>query len=154
MFQDSIVIKNRHKKFVQEVVENKIVWTLKSKDGYVNSSSNKFEDDDGEPLSLFCFWSNKKLASVCAKRNWKEYSPIEMTLPIFLENWCVGMYLENELAGTNFDWNLFGQENDPIELAIEISDALQKLNKDLDFKKFEGIDDFKTQAMNILEEEE
>lgn len=154
MFQNSIVTKNRYKKFIQEITENEIVWTLKSKEGYVTSSSNNFEDNDGEPLDLLCFWSDKKLASVCAKKNWQEYKPTEIKLSIFLENWCVGMSLDNELAGINFDWNLFGQESDPVELAIEISEALQKLNKDLDFKKFDGIEDFKMQAKNILEEEE
>ena len=153
MFQNSVVTKNRYKKFIQEVTENEIVWSLKSTEGYVTSSSNKFEDDDGEPLNLFCFWSNRKLASVCAKRHWKEYEPTKITLPSFLENWCTGMYLDNDLAGINFDWNLFGQESDPVELAIEISEALQKIDKDLEFKKFNGIEDFKLQAKDILEDE-
>lgn len=153
MLQNSISVKNRHRKFINEVVENKIVWGLKSKDGFATSSSNDYVNEKEEPLEIICFWSNRKLASVCGKKYWKEYQPSEIELSVFLENWCVGTYNDNSLIGTNFDWNLFGQENEPLELIIEITTALKERNEELGFKKFKNIDDIANQAKNIMEGE-
>ena len=152
MIQNSIAIKKKHQKFIEEVVLNGIVWGLKSDEGYATSSSNDYEDNQGEPIVLICFWSNKKLANVCGRKYWKEYKPQEIELTAFLENWCVGMYNENSMAGTNFDWNLFGQENDTLELALEIIDELKKKKKTLAFRKFECLQDFETQTRSVLDE--
>lgn len=154
MLQNSISIKNKHKKFIQEVTDNEIVWVLRSKEGLATSSSNEYEDEDGEPIEIVCFWSNQKLASVCGKKFWKEYSAVEIELSIFLENWCVGLSNDDLIVGTNFDWNLFGQENDPIELILEITEEMQKKKKDLKFKKFKNIKDLETQAKKIYDEYE
>jgi hypothetical protein len=152
MIQNSIAIKKKHKDFIEEVTKNEIVWVLKSDKGLATSSSVKYEDENGEPIEIVCFWSNRKLASVCGKKYWKEYILTEMELSIFLENWCIGLYTDDWLVGTNFDWNLFGQENEPIELILEITEELQKKNKDLEFKKFKNIKDLKSQAKKIYEE--
>lgn len=63
MLQNTITIKKYHRKFIEEVVSNGHLWALKSKTGFASSQSNKFEYDDGEPVVILCFWSDKKLAS-------------------------------------------------------------------------------------------
>ena len=153
MLQNSISVKNRHRKFIKEIVEHEFVWALKSEEGYATSSSNEDEDENGEPIVIICFWSDKKLASVCSKKYWQEYKPSKIELNKFLENWCVGMYHDDTIVGTNFDWNLFGQENDPLELIVEIVDELKKVKKELTFNKFDDIKSLKNQALKILEEE-
>ena len=152
MLQNSIVVKQKHQKFIQEVIDNKKVWVLRSDEGLATSSSIKYEDENGEPINIVCFWSNKKLASVCGKKHWEEYVPTEMELSIFLENWCVGLFHDDWIVGTNFDWNLFGQENDPIELIIEVTAQLKIKNIELNFNKFKNVDDLELQAKKIYEE--
>ncbi len=157
MFQNSIAIKNKHKKFIQECTENEFVWGLRSEAGYASSSSTEFDDEDGEPIGIICFWSDEKMANVCAKKHWNEYSPSKIGLAEFLENWCIGMHNKYTLAGTNFDWNLYGTEIEPLELLIEITKVLQEKNKELVFRNFDGIRDLENQVQNILnggEEEE
>lgn len=63
------------------------------------------------------------------------------------------MYNDNLLVGINFDWNLFGQENAPLELIIEITSELQKRKKELTFNKFEGVRALEMQSRIILEKE-
>lgn len=149
MLQDSSTIKKRHKKFIEEVVKNETVWALKSDEGLASSSSTEYQDENGEPIGIVCFWSNRKLASVCGKKYWQKYEPTEIKLSTFLENWCVGLHSDNWMIGTNFDWNLFGQESAPTELIIEVIQELNKNHKDLQFKKFEGIEDLHSQIKNL-----
>ena len=151
MLQNSITVKKKHKNFIKEVTDNEAVWCLKSDKGLATSSSVKYEDESGEPIKIVCFWSNRKLANVCGKKYWEDYVPTEMELSVFLENWCVGLHNDDLIVGTNFDWNLFGQENDPVELILEIAEVLQEKNKDLDFRKFENIKDLETQVKDIYE---
>ena len=153
MLQNSIVVKKRHQKFVEEITENEIVWALENKEGFATSSSNQFEDEKGNPIGLICFWSDKKLASVCAKKNWSDYKPKELRIEEFMENWCVGIYHDNLMVGTNFDWNMFGFEIEPLELIIEIVEKLKEKNKNLIFKKFEGIEDIESQVKEIVNED-
>lgn len=152
MLQDSIVTRQRHEKFVEEAVENEMVWLLENAAGIANSRSNEYEDQDGNSLELICFWSDRKRAKVCAKEAWSSYFPKEVSLAAFLENWCVGLANDNYIIGTNFDWNMFGYEIDPLELIIELTTELKKQDKSLSLRKFSGIEDLEAQVKELLEE--
>jgi len=151
MIQDSIVVKKRHQKFVEEASEYRVVWALENEVGYASSSSNHFEDKEGTPIKLVCFWSNRKLAKVCAKNDWEDYKPAQLSLEEFMENWCVGMYNDGIIVGTNFDWNMFGFEIEPLELILELTEKLKAKKKDLNFNKFDGIEDIEQQAKEIID---
>lgn len=142
MLQNSIVVRKRHEKFLEELISNKVVWALQATEGFATSSSNTFEDRDGNSIKMICFWSNKKLAKVCARGAWKAYSPTEISLDRFLEDWCIGMYYDQLLIGTNFDWNMFGFEIEPLELAFEIIEKLKAKDLKIDFKKYDDMEDF------------
>jgi len=151
MFQDSITLKNRHLKFVKTVSDSEIVYGLKSKNGFATSSSTQFEDDDGKPIGMICFWAEKVRAKSCAKDEWMNYSVTEISLVEFLENWCVGMANDGLLIGTQFDQNLFGYEIEPLDLILELIAELKSNGKDLNFKKFNGINDLEKQVKEIIE---
>lgn len=150
MIQDQIALENRHKNFVKKVSENEIVYALKNDCGYATSSSNEIEDEDGNPVEIICFWSDKAIAKSCIKNEWSEYEIDELNLSEFLENWCVGMSNDGLIVGTNFDQNLFGYEVEPLELILEIITALNLQNKQIKLKKFDDIKDLETQINEIL----
>lgn len=150
MFQDSITLKNRHQKFVKTVSESGIVYGLKSKNGFATSSANNYEDDDGNPIGMICFWAEKVRAKSCAKEEWKKYKPTEIPLAEFMENWCVGMANDGLIIGTQFDQNLFGYEIEPLELIKELTSELKSNRKDLNFRKFSGIADLENQVNSVL----
>ncbi|WP_298903170.1 DUF2750 domain-containing protein [uncultured Psychroserpens sp.] len=151
MFQDSITLKNRHLKFIKTVSENEIVYGLKSKNGFATSSSTQYEDDNGNPIELICFWAEKVRAKSCAKDEWKNYKVTEIALSEFMENWCVGMANDGLLIGTEFDQNLFGFEAEPLDVILELITELRSIGKDLNFRKFNGINDLENQIKEVTE---
>ena len=62
MIQDSIVTRQRHERFIKKVCETGVVWGLENKEGLATSSSDEYEDKDGEPIELICFWSDKAVS--------------------------------------------------------------------------------------------
>ena len=151
MFQNSITLKNRHQKFIKTVSENGIVYGLKSKNGFATSSSTKYQDDNGNPIGIICFWAEKVRAKSCAKNEWRKFNVTEIPLAEFMENWCVGMANDGLLIGTQFDQNLFGHEAEPLDLILELTTELKSNGKDLKFKKFDGIAELEKQVKEITE---
>ena len=151
MIQDSILIEKRHKRFIKTVCESKTVYALKNKQGFATSSSVHFEDDEGEPIGIICFWAEKALAKSCIKNNWAKYKLSEIPLSEFMENWCIGMDNDELLIGTEFDQNMFGFETEPMELILDLVSELNSIGKDLNFKKFNGIKDLEKQVKAITE---
>jgi len=154
MLKNSADIKKQHKRFVCDVVKSQVVWGLKSDEGWASSSSNNYENQNGEPESLICFWSDGKRARVCQKKYWPNYVPQEIPLSSFMENWLTGMDQDGSIAGTNFDWNLFGFEALPLTLIIELFDELNNTGKVLNFSKYEHQIEFEKLAREILEQYE
>ncbi|WP_345164692.1 DUF2750 domain-containing protein [Nibribacter koreensis] len=151
MIQDSIVVRQRHERFIKKICEMETVIGLESEDGFATSSSNNYEDENKNPISMICFWSEKALARACSKDGWKNYTPTEIPLSEFLENWCVGMDNDGLLLGTNFDQNMFGHEIEPLDLILEITAELKSSGKKLELQKFENIEDLEKQVKAILE---
>ena len=149
MFQDSTTLKNRHLKFIKTVSESEVVYGLESKNGFATSSSNQYEDDDGNPVGLICFWAEKVRAKSCTKDGWRKYEVTKIPLAEFMENWCVGMANDGLLIRTQFDQNLFGHEVEPLELILELTTELKSIGKELNFVKFNEISDLEEQAKEI-----
>lgn len=55
------------------------------------------------------------------------------------------------LVRTQFDQNLFGYEAEPLELILDLINELKTLQKDLSFRKFNGIQDLEKQVREIIE---
>ncbi|NLD98518.1 MAG: DUF2750 domain-containing protein [Fibrobacter sp.] len=141
MPQDSIPAKQKHEEFLKKVCETEVVWTLKSSDGVASCSSCDYENDDGEPLELICFWSAESLAKMCINEDWGDYEPSQISLAEFIENWCIGMHNDGFLAGTNLDKDLSGFEIEPLELIVELSDELKIQKKEVSLENYKHIDD-------------
>ncbi len=150
MFQNHITVKNRHKKFIKTVCETEIVYGLKNEKGFATSSSVHYEDKDGEPVGMICFWAEKARAKSCTKDGWEKYKPTEISLSEFMENWCVGMENDGLLIGTQFDSNMFGFEAEPLELVVDLATELKSIGKDLNFLKFDGIEDLESQVKEVM----
>ena len=148
MHQDHITVRQRHEKFIKKVCETNIVYGLESEEGFATSSSNEFDDENGEPVGIICFWSEKALANSCIKNGWIDYNVAEIPLSELIENWCVGMNNDGLLVGTNFDQNMFGFEIEPLELILELVKELKAINSNIVFQKFENLIDLETQIIN------
>lgn len=146
MGQDTTVIKKQHERFIKEVCESGIVWGLGSKSGYATSGSNDYEDAGGNPLGVICVWSDQAMAASCAKEDWADYKPAEISLGEFIENWCVGMYEESFLAGTNFDDNMCGVESNPLDLIVELVGELKRIRKTIPLKLYKDMADLLSQV--------
>ncbi|WP_299884343.1 DUF2750 domain-containing protein [uncultured Lacinutrix sp.] len=151
MFQDHITVKNRHKTFLRTVCETEIVYALKNKKGYATSSSVHYDDEDGEPIKIICFWAEKVRAKSCIKKGWKKYQIAEIPLSEFIENWCIGIENDGLLIGTQFDQNMFGYEAEPLELILELLTKLKSLGKTMEFRKYNGIEDLEIQVKDVIE---
>lgn len=150
MLKNHIDVRLKHEKFIRRVCETNIVYGLESEEGFASSSSNDFEDEDGEPIGIICFWSEKAYANSCIKNGWKEYKLTEISLSEFIENWCIGMDNDVLLVGTNFDQNMFGFEIEPFDLIIELVEELKINKKELDFLKFENLADLENQINKAI----
>ncbi len=139
MIEESIVIKQNHEKFVRSICETGTVWALENKDGLATSNSDEFEDEEGNPVLLFCFWADKALATSCITGEWHDYKPIEIPLNTFIENWCIGLYNEGYLIGSNFDQNMFGFEVDPLALIVAISNELKQQNREIKLHQYKNM---------------
>ena len=151
MIQNSILIEKRHKRFIKTVTDSGTVYVLKNHKGFATSSSVHYEDDEGEPIEVICFWAEKSLARSCIKTGWVNYKVSEISLSDFMENWCIGMENDGLLIGTEFDRNMFGFEAEPMELILDLITELNTIKKDLKFKKFNGISDLEKQVKAVNE---
>ena len=151
MFKNHIDIRLNHEKFIKKVCKTNIVYGLEGTEGLAMSGSNNLEDEDGDPIGIICFWSEKALAKACAKDVWEEHEPIAISLVEFIENWCIGIDNEELLVGTNFDQNMFGFEIEGYELILELIAELKANKKDLEFIKFKNLQDLESQIREAIE---
>lgn len=153
MLQNSILIEERYHKFIKTICETQVVYALKNTKGYATSASTQYEDEDGDEIELICFWSQLAYVRACTSKEWKEYTPEEITLASFIENWCIGMYDDGVLAGVEFDQKLFGFEADTIKVALDIIEEIKSCNTELPLRRFEHIHDMKQFFESLMEED-
>ena len=138
--------------FVQEVVENEVVFTLSSKDGNESAlcASADFSDDDGEDCPVLCFWSSEQRAKICQRDEWEGFEIERIDLAEFLENWCLGMAMDQVIPGLNFDQDLYGREEEAIQLAVLILDELELQQKELPLEKSASVAEYKRELVSLL----
>lgn len=107
----------RYKRFIDDIIENQIVWglKLKDKDGWAVAISNEYED-----TGVMTFWSKKIYAKVCIKEEWNDYEACSISLENFLDNWLIGLNDDELMVGVNWDMNLIGLEVEPLDLLEDI----------------------------------
>lgn len=152
MFQDHLTVRLRHERFIRTICKEGIVFSLESEEGFATSSSNELDDEDGNVVPIVCFWSEKALANSCKKDAWENYRLVEISLSEFVEDWCVGLYNDEILAGTNFDSRMFGYETDPLDLILELIEELKANQIEIELRKYKDIRDLENQVREITEE--
>lgn len=149
MTQNMADIEKSYKNFVKTIVETDKVWGLTKDDTWATSSSAEYEDTE-----VILFWSDAEGAKACAEDDWADYSPESISVVEFLENWCVGMYGDALLVGTNWAADLSGKEVEPLEVALEVVQELKAQGKTLEFSQYESQQEFEEQVIEALEGEE
>ncbi|MDO4230109.1 MAG: DUF2750 domain-containing protein [Capnocytophaga sp.] len=129
-----------YKKFIEQIVENQIVFTLKDKkEVAVCPSAEFFVEETGEPIAVFPFWSDEIMAKNCCQEEWADYQVDKITLSEFMEFWCLGMYEDGVAVGINFDANLCGAEEIPNQLLEDIITQIEKTSAKIKFQNFASI---------------
>jgi hypothetical protein len=137
--------------FIDSIIKNNCVYSLGLDGGLAMSLSNNFVDDEDEQMELFCFWSDSKNAQKHQKEEWQDYQLITLSLSEFLEDWCIGMSDENYIAGTDFDTQMTGNEEDPLELLISICTRLEEQKIELKLKKFKSVSEILSSAQKAIQ---
>ncbi|MBD1393235.1 DUF2750 domain-containing protein [Mucilaginibacter glaciei] len=130
----------KYTQFIEKVAATKLVWGLKSKTGWANT-----ESAEDEEVGVVPFWSDRALAKISARDEWKSYVPTEVPLAIFLEDWCVGMAENETLIGINFDAKMLGTEAEPELVVFDILTRLKAINSAIKFTNYISIDEFITE---------
>lgn len=143
--QAIIKMERDYELFIEKVAASKLVWGLQSKKGWANSSSAEDEE-----LNVVPFWSERAYAKACARDDWKDFSPVEIPLAYFLEEWCLGMAEDGTLIGTNWNAKMVGDEDEALAIALDILNQLKVINSAIKFTGYASIDEF---ISEISEEE-
>ena len=143
-------VAKKHQRFIEETCRLGNVWALKRPEGYAITHSLQYSTAEGEAMPMFCFWSDKALAGLCAQKEWEEYKPVEISLSEFIEGWCIGLANDDLLIGSNFDQNMLGHEVEPLMLILELTAQLKQTKQKISFEHFEGIKDLESQIKEIL----
>ncbi|MFT2009911.1 DUF2750 domain-containing protein [Pontibacter sp. 13R65] len=149
MTHDAASNETRYNQFIEEVVATGTVWGLSKDDAWATSSSADYEDED-----VILFWSDEDSAKACAEDDWATYQTESVTLMDFLENWCVGMYGDELILGTNWTPDLSGKEVDPLIVALDIVNLLKERGETLEFTQYDNQEEFEKQLIEALEGEE
>jgi hypothetical protein len=70
---------DNHNRFVSRVKKNKLVWGIKSDDGWAVCPSNEFEDK-----TVYTFWSDEAYARRQCINEWSHYVPTSIQLDSFI----------------------------------------------------------------------
>ena len=130
----------KYTQFIEKVAATKLVWGLKSKTGWANT-----ESAEDEEVGVIPFWSDRALAKISARDDWKSYTPTEVPLAIFLEDWCMQMAENDTLVGINFDAKMLGAEAEPELVTFDILTRLKAINSAIKFDNYSSIDEFITE---------
>lgn len=141
--------KQKYQQFVKQVCKTGVVWGLENKDGFAMASSSDFENSDGEAAEVLCFWSDVSLAKACANDEWKGYATAEIELGDFMENWCISMFEDELMAGTDFDAELSGYEIDPLDLIIDLCEELKHCKSSIHFDNYADLDELIEEVKSI-----
>lgn len=143
-------IAQKHERFIEEACRLEKVWALKRPEGYAITHSLQYSTPEGDQMPMFCFWSDKGLAGLCAQKEWTEYKPVEISLSEFIEGWCIGLANDDLLIGSNFDQNMLGYEAEPLMLILELTAKLKETKQKVAFEHFTSIKDLEEQIKEVL----
>jgi hypothetical protein len=144
MSNNNEIIEQAYRSFIEKTAASKLVWGLADKKGWANSHSAEDEDINVVPL-----WSERSLAKICAKDDWRGYTPTEIPLAEFLESWCIELADNEILIGVNWDPKLLGWEADALTIALDILKRLKEMQSAITFSNYSGLDEFINEVIEL-----
>ncbi len=113
-----IEIESQLVSFVEKVRVSEQVWALGGEDGgFVVCESNQFADTD-----VLLLWESEDAAKAQCKEEWADYSPLEITLDEFLDDWVEDLKSDDALVGLNWNDDQVCVEIEPVGLARALSE--------------------------------
>ncbi|WCM42206.1 DUF2750 domain-containing protein [Flavobacterium sp. CBA20B-1] len=136
--------------FLNHIVQNNKVFIIEHKNEIAISQSLLFTNNANEPVNVVCFWDNEDLAKACCVDIWRDYTPQEICLTTFIEDYLVNIYNESFIVGINFNDQMEGIEADPLDIISNIIQLLKKQKMELDFEYFKNLADLERQLQKLL----
>src|SRR5690554_1906302 len=136
--------------FIKKIVQNREVFIVEDSEGIGMAQSLLFQDDEGVPVGVICFWSEELDAKKCCAEDWKSYHTQSICLATFIEDYLVPIYNESLIVGLNFDEKVQGLEADPLNLLEILILELKKQNCSLEFEYFKDLNDLEKQINQLL----
>lgn len=117
-----------YNRFIRSIIGSQTLYTLVSGEGDIaECPSTEYEEDDGEPVPVFCVWHDRAQAEACKVEEWADYQLEALPLDFFLHEWLVSMDQDAVLLGVDFDSELYGLEIEPVEVLADLLDAAAQM---------------------------
>ncbi|MGN6983862.1 DUF2750 domain-containing protein [Neisseria sp. P0008.S010] len=117
-----------YNRFIRSIIGSQTLYTLVSDEGDIaECPSTEYEEDDGEPVPVFCVWHDRAQAEACKVEEWADYQLEALPLDFFLHEWLVSMDQDAVLLGVDFDSELYGLEIEPVEVLADLLDAAAQI---------------------------
>ncbi|ATC83439.1 MULTISPECIES: DUF2750 domain-containing protein [Pseudoalteromonas] len=113
-----IEIESQLVSFVEKVRLSEQVWALGGDDGgFVVCESNQFAETD-----VLLLWESEDAAKAQCKEEWQEFTPVEINLDEFLDEWVEDLNEDSALVGLNWNDDQVCVEIEPVGLARALSE--------------------------------
>ena len=117
-----------YNRFIRSIIGSQTLYTLVSDEGDIaECPSTEYEEDDGEPVPVFCVWHDRAQAEACKVEEWADYQLEALPLDFFMHEWLVSMDQDAVLLGVDFDSELYGLEIEPVEVLADLLDAAAQM---------------------------
>ena len=116
-----------YNRFIRAILGTQTVYTLVLDEDIAECPSTEYEEDDGEPVPVFCVWHDRAQAEACKVEEWADYQLEALPLDFFLHEWLVSMDQDAVLLGVDFDSELYGLEIEPVEVLADLLDAAAQM---------------------------
>ena len=117
-----------YNRFIRSIIGSQTLYTLVSDEGDIaECPSTEYEEDDGEPVPVFCVWHDRAQAEACKVEEWADSQLEALPLDFFLHEWLVSMDQDAVLLGVDFDSELYGLEIEPVEVLADLLDAAAQM---------------------------
>ena len=117
-----------YNRFIRSIIGSQMLYTLVSDEGDIaECPSTEYEEDDGEPVPVFCVWHDRAQAEACKVEEWADYQLEALPLDFFMHEWLVSMDQDAVLLGVDFDSELYGLEIEPVKVLADLLDAAAQM---------------------------
>jgi len=139
--------------FIKKIAQNQELYVVEHKEGVGMAQSLLFQDEEGLPVGIVCFWSEVEDAQKCCVEDWKTYRPQQICLATFIEDYLIPIYNESLIVGLNFDEKMQGIEADPLNVLELLLIELKTQNSSLELEYFKNTADLERQLQDLFSKE-